>query len=201
MRLLGLDPGLRATGWGIIDVEDNRLRHVGSGTVRSDAALDIADRLVELFEGISRVIAEFEPHEAAVEKTFVNRNAESTLRLGLARGVVLLAPARAGLAVSEYAPNMVKKSVVGSGHAAKGQVAMMIRTLLPGAEMDSADAADALAVAICHAHRRATGRHWKAPGGDRRKGEGDGVRGGPGDGPGNAQPLAPETRPDRGQGR
>lgn len=163
MRLLGLDPGLRTTGWGVIDVEDNRLRYAGSGCVRSDAALDIADRLVELFEGISRVIAEFEPDEAAVEKTFVNRNAESTLKLGLARGVVLLAPARAGLAVSEYAPNMVKKSVVGSGHAAKRQVMMMIRTLLPGAEVQGADAADALAVAICHAHRRATGRHWKAP--------------------------------------
>ena len=201
MRLLGLDPGLRATGWGIIDVEDNRLRHAGSGTVRSDAALDIADRLVELFDGISRVIAEFEPHEAAVEKTFVNRNAESTLKLGLARGVVLLAPARAGLAVSEYAPNMIKKSVVGSGHAAKGQVMMMIRTLLPGAEVEGADAADALAVAICHAHRRATGRHWNAPAGDRRRGEGDGVRGGPGDGLENAQPLAPGPRLDRGQGR
>ncbi len=172
MRLLGLDPGLRTTGWGVIDVEDNRLRHAGNGCVRSNAELDTAGRLVELFEGICRVIAEFEPDEAAVEKTFVNRNAESTLKLGLARGVVLLAPARAGLAVSEYAPNMIKKSVVGSGHAAKGQVMMMVRTLLPGAEVDGADAADALAVAICHAHRRAAGRHWKAPGTrpDRRRG-------------------------------
>ena len=172
MRLLGLDPGLRTTGWGVIDVEDNRLRHAGNGSVRSDAALDIADRLVELFEGISRVIAEFEPDEAAVEKTFVNRNAESTLKLGLARGVILLAPARAGLAVSEYAPNLIKKSVVGSGHAAKGQVMMMVGTLLPGAEVEGADAADALAVAICHAHRRATGRHWNVPGTRLDRGQG-----------------------------
>lgn len=196
MRLLGLDPGLRTTGWGIIDVEDNRLRHAGSGAVRSDAGRDTAERLVELFEGISRVIAEFEPHEAAVEKTFVNRNAESTLKLGLARGVVLLAPARAGLTVSEYAPNLIKKAVVGSGHAAKEQVAMMVRALLPGAKVEGADAADALAVAICHAHQAATSRRWNGPSGERPAGRGEGAGGDIG----NARPAGPATRLE-GEGR
>ncbi|WP_173982521.1 crossover junction endodeoxyribonuclease RuvC [Magnetospirillum sp. SS-4] len=156
MRILGLDPGLRATGWGVIDVVDNRLRHVADGVVRSDAALSLAERLVQLHDGVNAVIAEWRPEEAAVEETFVNKNPESTLKLGQARGVVLLAPARAGLRVGEYAAALVKQSVVGTGRAAKEQVGMMVRTLLPGCLAATPDAADALAVAICHAHHRNT---------------------------------------------
>lgn len=158
MKLLGLDPGLRTTGWGIIEVVDNRMRTVADGAVRSDDRLPLARRLATLYEGIAAVISEFAPDEAAVEETFVNRNPQSTLKLGQARGVVLLAPALAGLPVSEYAATLVKKSVVGTGHAAKEQVGAMIRVLLPGCLAASADAADALAVAICHAHHRATAR-------------------------------------------
>jgi crossover junction endodeoxyribonuclease RuvC len=158
MRILGLDPGLRHTGWGIVDVEGNRLRHVADGAVDSDEKLDLASRLVQLHDGLVAVIAEFSPDEAAVEETFVNKNPTSTLKLGLARGVVLLVPARAGLAVAEYGANHVKKSIVGAGHADKTQVQMMVRTLLPGAAFRSPDAADALAVAICHAHHRQTTR-------------------------------------------
>lgn len=161
MRLLGLDPGLRITGWGIIEVRDNRLAHVADGVVRSDDKLTLAERLVQLFEGVCAVIAAHGPSEAAVEETFVNQNPASTLKLGQARGVVLLAPAKAGLAVAEYTPNLIKKSVVGTGHAAKEQVGMMVRTLLPGCKA-SADAADALAVAICHAHHRASARRLAA---------------------------------------
>ncbi len=156
MRLLGLDPGLRNTGWGVIDATDNRLRHVSNGVVGTDARLSLAERLVQLEEGLAAVIERFAPVEAAVEETFVNRNPGSTLKLGQARGIALLVPARAGLAVAEYPPNMVKKAVVGTGHAAKEQVQMMVRTLLPGCTITDADAADALAVAICHAHHRAT---------------------------------------------
>lgn len=156
MRLLGLDPGLGATGWGVIEVEDGRLRHVGDGVVRTNAKEPLALRLVRLAEGIEDVIARFGASEAAIEETFVNRNATSTLRLGQARGTALLVSARAGLVVSEYLPNLVKKSVVGTGHAGKEQVKMMVGILLPGAELASEDAADALAVAICHAHHRQT---------------------------------------------
>lgn len=156
MRLIGLDPGLRQTGWGVIVVDGNRLRHLGDGVVRTDPSRSLADRLVQIHAGVADVIARFRPDEAAVEETFVNRNAASTLRLGQARGIALLVPAAAGLPVAEYSPNLVKKTIVGSGHAAKQQVQMMVRTLLPGAQIDSADAADALAVAICHAHHRAT---------------------------------------------
>ncbi len=155
MRLLGLDPGLRNTGWGVIDATDNRLRHVANGVVGTDARLSLAERLVQREEGLAAVIERFAPVEAAVEETFVNRNPGSTLKLGQARGIALLVPARAGLAVAEYPPNMVKKAVVGTGHAAKEQVQMMVRTLLPGCTITDADAADALAVAICHAHHRA----------------------------------------------
>jgi crossover junction endodeoxyribonuclease RuvC len=158
MRILGLDPGLRHTGWGIVDVEGNRLRHVADGSVDSDEALDLASRLVQLHDGLVAVIGEFSPDEAAVEETFVNKNPTSTLKLGLARGVVLLVPARAGLPVAEYGANHVKKSIVGAGHADKTQVQMMVRTLLPGAAFRTPDAADALAVAICHAHHRETSR-------------------------------------------
>ncbi len=165
MRFLGLDPGLRHTGWGVIDAAGNRLRHVADGAVHSSEARPLAERLVELHDGLARVIAEYRPDEAAVEESFVNKNPTSTLKLGLARGVALLVPALAGLAVHEYPANLVKKSVVGVGHAAKEQVQMMVRRLLPGAVIGTADAADALAVAICHAHHAATNRRWLAAAG------------------------------------
>jgi crossover junction endodeoxyribonuclease RuvC len=152
MRLIGIDPGLAATGWGIIDVRRTQLRHVADGAIVSDRRLPLPRRLVQLAEGLEAVMQRFQPEEAAVEETFVNVNALSALRLGQARGVVLLVPARAGIPVAEYLPNLVKKTVVGSGHAAKQQIQMMVRTLLPGALAMTADAADALAVAICHAH-------------------------------------------------
>jgi crossover junction endodeoxyribonuclease RuvC len=154
MRLLGLDPGLGATGWGVIEFDRGRLTHVGDGVVVTDTARPLAERLVQLAEGLEAVLTTYAPAEAAVEETFVNRNAVSTLRLGQARGIALLVPARAGVPVSEYLPNLVKKTVVGTGHAAKVQVEMMVRVLLPAARLSSADAADALAVAICHAHHR-----------------------------------------------
>ena len=156
MKLLGLDPGLRNTGWGIIAVDGNRLVHVANGTVHADSRLPLAHRLVQLYDGLADVIVRYRPDEAAVEESFVNKNPGSTLKLGQARGVALLAPARAGLEVAEYAPNLIKKTVVGTGHAAKEQVQLMVRTLLPGCSITGADAADALAVAICHAHHRAT---------------------------------------------
>ena len=161
MRLLGLDPGLRLTGWGVIDVEGNRLRHVAHGVVKVASDRPLAERLTELFDGVVAVIAAQQPLEAAIEETFVNVNPASTLKLGQARGVVMLAPARAGLQVFEYAANLVKKSVTGAGHADKRQIAMMVGRLLPGVEA-TADAADALAVAICHAHHRATAKRVEA---------------------------------------
>jgi crossover junction endodeoxyribonuclease RuvC len=161
MRLIGLDPGLRLTGWGVIEVEGNRLRHVAHGVVKVAPAGTLAERLRELFEGVADVIEAQRPIEAAVEETFVNVNPGSTLKLGQARGVVMLAPARAGLEVFEYSANLVKKSVVGAGHADKNQIAMMVSRLLPGV-VAKADAADALAVAICHAHHRATARRIEA---------------------------------------
>lgn len=156
MRVLGLDPGLRVTGWGMVEVTDNRLRHLGDGIIRSDERLSLAERLGQLHRGVVEVIAQWLPDGAAVEQTFVNKNPESTLKLGQARGVVVLAAALAGLEVGEYAPAQVKQAVVGTGRAAKEQVGMMVRTLLPGCAVSSADAADALAVAICHAHHAAT---------------------------------------------
>ena len=160
MRILGLDPGLRHTGWGIIDMTGSHLRHVADGVVDSDSSQEMVQRLLQIFEGVTAVISQYMPGEAAVEEIFVNRNPASTLKLGQARGIALLAPAQAGLPVAEYAPNMVKKSVVGSGHAAKEQVAMMVHTLLPGSNATE-DAADALAVAICHAHHAATTALWQ----------------------------------------
>ncbi|WP_321394181.1 crossover junction endodeoxyribonuclease RuvC [Emcibacter sp.] len=151
-RLIGLDPGLRKTGWGIIDVEGSRLIHVANGIVHSDASCSLAERLVQLYDGLTSVIADWEPHSAAVEETFVNKNPTSTLKLGQARGVVLLVPAMSGIPVAEYTPNHIKKSVVGSGHAAKQQVMAMLGVLLPGVEINGEDAGDALSVAICHAH-------------------------------------------------
>lgn len=155
MRILGLDPGLRHTGWGVIEANRGRLRHVANGTVHSDAGKALAPRLAELFRGLTAVLACQLPDVAAIEETFVNRNPLSTLKLGHARGICLLAPAMAGVPVAEYAPNLVKKTIVGSGHAEKQQVAMMVRTLLPTAGELGADAADALAVAICHAQHAA----------------------------------------------
>jgi crossover junction endodeoxyribonuclease RuvC len=156
MRLIGLDPGLRHTGWGVIDVEGNRLRFVAAGAVSTDSKAGLPVRLVTLHDGLRAVIDRFAPEEAAVEETFVNKNPDSTLKLGLARGVVLLVPAQAGLPVAEYSANHVKKSIVGAGHAGKDQVAMMVGRLLPGSGVHGKDAADALAVAICHAHHRGT---------------------------------------------
>lgn len=151
MRVLGIDPGLRNTGWGVIAVEGPRLRHVANGIVRSEAG-ELAARLLVLYQGLRAVIAEHAPDVAAVEQTFVNKDATGTLKLGQARGIALLAPAEAGLAVGEYAPNAVKKAVVGVGHAGKDQVEYMVRFQLPGVVLAGTDAADALAIAICHAH-------------------------------------------------
>jgi crossover junction endodeoxyribonuclease RuvC len=154
IRILGIDPGLRRTGWGIITVSGSALAFVAAGTVAAPLDDAMAARLAALFAGLSSVIEQFAPNEAAVEQTFVNGNAAATLKLGQARGIAMLAPARAGVAVAEYAPNAVKKAVVGAGHAEKGQIRAMVRVLLPRADFDSDDAADALGVAICHAHNR-----------------------------------------------
>jgi crossover junction endodeoxyribonuclease RuvC len=162
MRVLGLDPGLRHTGWGVIDVAGNRLTHVADGVVHAPTELPLAERLVALFRQLCGVIERFRPDEAAVEESFVNKNPASTLKLGVARGVALLVPAERGVPVSEYSANLIKKSVVGAGHAEKGQVQLMVRRLLPGCAIAEPDAADALAVAICHAHHSATKRAWSA---------------------------------------
>ena len=154
IRILGIDPGLRNTGWGVIEADGSRLSFVACGAVHSDAALSLGERLRQLHDGLAGIIAAHEPHEAAVEETFVNRDPQSALKLGQARGIALLAPALAGLSVAEYAANLIKKTVVGAGHAEKAQVAMMVRVLLPKCDAKSADAADALAVAICHAQHR-----------------------------------------------
>jgi len=154
IRIIGIDPGLRNTGWGIIDTIGNSLKFVASGTVKSDGKMDLASRLCQLYEGLEEIIHAHQPYEAAVENTFVNVNPTSTLKLGQARGVAMLVPARAGLRVSEYAPNAVKKSVIGVGHGDKSQIHMMVKVLMPKAEFKSDDAADALAIAICHAHNR-----------------------------------------------
>ncbi|HEY6916108.1 MAG TPA: crossover junction endodeoxyribonuclease RuvC [Allosphingosinicella sp.] len=158
MLILGLDPGLGCTGWGVIAAEGNRLSHVANGQIRTDAARPLPDRLVRLAEGLDAVLAEYRPAGAAVEEVFVNENPQSTLKLGQARGVVLLSAARADIAVGEYAARLVKKAVVGTGAAAKQQVHAMVSVLLPGAKIAGADAADALAVAITHAHHLASHR-------------------------------------------
>jgi crossover junction endodeoxyribonuclease RuvC len=154
IRILGIDPGLRRTGWGIIDVAGNRLSFVACGSVETNERAPLAVRLVAIHDGLESIIDEFRPHESAVEATFVNKDAASALKLGQARGVALLVPGRAGLGVAEYAPNVVKKSIVGAGHGDKAQVRMMIGVLLPRADPASDDAADALAVAVTHAHHR-----------------------------------------------
>ena len=163
MRVLGLDPGLRHTGWGVIDVAGNRLSHVADGVVHVPSDLPLAVRLVALFRQLNDVLQRFDPDEAAVEESFVNRNAATSLKLGVARGIALLAPAERGVPVAEYSANLIKKSVVGAGHAEKEQVQLMVRRLLSGCAIAAPDAADALAVAICHAHHAYTLRAWKAP--------------------------------------
>ena len=154
IRIIGIDPGLRRTGWGIIESLGNSLRFVASGTVTSDGDMDLASRLCQLHDGLAEIIHVYQQHEAAVEQTFVNKDAVATLKLGQARGVAMLVPARAGLKVAEYAPNAVKKSVIGVGHGEKQQIHMMLKVLMPKAEFKGNDAADALAIAICHAHHR-----------------------------------------------
>jgi len=160
IRIIGIDPGLRNTGWGVIDSLGNSLRFVASGTVKSDNKLDLASRLNQLYEGLESILHQFQPFEAAVENTFVNKDATATLKLGQARGIAMLAPARAGLRVGEYAPNAVKKAVIGVGHGDKKQIVMMVKMLIPKASFDSDHAADALAIAICHAHHR-TSPAWR----------------------------------------
>ena len=158
--ILGLDPGLRYTGWGVIEAEGNRLRHLADGVIATDHTHDVPTRLRALHDALAALIAAQQPDEAAIEETYVNRNGAATLKLGYARGVALLAGALAGLPVAEYGAMAVKLAVVGTGAAAKEQVQMMVRRLLPGAAIRRADAADALAVAICHAHHRATRLAW-----------------------------------------
>ena len=154
IRILGIDPGLRRTGWGLIASEGNRLIYLACGSVETNERLALAERLVAIHDGLARIVDEFRPDEAAVEATFVNRDATATLKLGQARGIALLVPAKAGVSVAEYAPNLVKKTIVGAGHAEKAQIRMMIGVLLPKADPKTHDAADALAIAVCHAHHR-----------------------------------------------
>ncbi len=154
IRIIGIDPGLNHTGWGVIDVRGQSLRYVGCGALHTRADDPLATRLLAIHEGLCAIIREHDPAEAAIEETFVNRDARATLKLGHARGAAMLAAAACGLGIAEYAPNRVKKAIVGAGHAGKRQVAHMVRVLLPRAKPESADAADALAVAICHAHHR-----------------------------------------------
>jgi crossover junction endodeoxyribonuclease RuvC len=156
IRILGIDPGLRRTGWGVIACDGNRLVFVACGSVETKERAALAERLVVIHDGLAKVVADFSPDEAAVENTFVNRNGDATLKLGQARGIAMLIPARAGLSVAEYAPNLVKKTIVGAGHAEKSQIRMMLGVLLPKADPASEDAADALAIAITHAHHRAS---------------------------------------------
>ena len=151
MRVLGIDPGLQNMGWGVIELDGPRLRHIANGVVHSDKG-ELGERLLRLYRGLSAVIIAHAPTAAAVEQTFVNKDAVGTLKLGQARGIALLVPAEAGLEIGEYAPNAVKKAVVGVGHAGKEQVQHMVRHQLPGVIFDGPDAADALAIAICHAH-------------------------------------------------
>lgn len=154
VRIIGIDPGLRRTGWGVIVCEGSRLSHVADGVLTSDQTLSLAERLVQLKVQLAKVVAEWQPDEAAVEETFVNVDPRATLKLGQARGIALLVPAEAGIPVAEYAPNQIKKTVVGAGHAEKEQIHHMVKVLLPRAQPKSPDAADALAIAICHAHHR-----------------------------------------------
>jgi len=154
IRILGIDPGLRRTGWGVVEIAGNRLGFVGCGSVTTRDEDHLGVRLVAIHDGLTRIVEKFHPDEAAVEVTFVNKDAHATLKLGQARGIAMLVPALTGLTVAEYAPNVVKKTVVGAGHGEKAQIRMMIGVLLPKADPQSEDAADALAIAVCHAHHR-----------------------------------------------
>ena len=154
VRIIGIDPGLRNTGWGVIETEGTRLSYVADGSVHSDADAPLATRLLQIHSRLVEILRRYTPDEAAIEETFVNKDARATLKLGQARGAAMLAPALAGITVAEYAPNVVKKSVVGAGHAEKDQVKHMVKVLLPRAELKTADSIDALAIAICHAHHR-----------------------------------------------
>jgi crossover junction endodeoxyribonuclease RuvC len=154
IRILGIDPGLRRTGWGVVAIEGNRLSFLACGSVASDDRAALSLRLVSIHDGLRQVVAAHTPDEAAVEATFVNRDAAATLKLGQARGIAMLVPALAGLPVAEYAPNLVKKTIVGAGHCEKVQIRMMVKVLLPKADPQSDDAADALAIAVTHAHHR-----------------------------------------------
>jgi crossover junction endodeoxyribonuclease RuvC len=154
IRILGIDPGLRRTGWGMIAIAGNRLSFLACGSLATDENAALATRLLAIHEGLSAIVRIHAPDEAAVEATFVNKDASATLKLGQARGIAMLVPAIAGLPVAEYAPNLVKKTIVGAGHGEKAQVRMMIGVLLPKADPRSEDAADALAIAVCHAHHR-----------------------------------------------
>ena len=158
IRIIGIDPGLRRTGWGVVEADGARLSFIACGLATSDAEAALAYRLRELYEGLMAVLAGFKPQEAAVEETFVNKDARSTLKLGQARGMALLAPAQRGLTVAEYPPNVIKKTVTGTGHGEKRQIAAMVGFLLPKARFGSPDEADALAIAICHATHRQTAR-------------------------------------------
>lgn len=160
IRIIGIDPGLRKTGWGIIDLSGNHLSFVAAGTIYSDVQNHLASRLCQLYKGLSDILYQFSPHEAAVEHVFVNKDATATLKLSQARAIALLVPAQKGLVVSEYAPNKVKKSVIGVGHGEKEQIHMMVKILLPQAKFDSHDAADALAVALCHSTHRTRISHF-----------------------------------------
>jgi crossover junction endodeoxyribonuclease RuvC len=154
VRILGIDPGLRRTGWGVIEIDGNRLTFIACGSVEPLESLPLASRLLAIHQGLTAVLGDFQPAEAAVEQTFVNKDGVATLKLGQARGVAMLAPAMSGISVAEYAPNQVKKAVVGAGHADKAQILMMLKILLPKADPKTPDAADALAVAVTHAHHR-----------------------------------------------
>jgi crossover junction endodeoxyribonuclease RuvC len=154
IRILGIDPGLRRTGWGVVEADGNRLGFIGCGSVTTNDRDALAVRLLAIHDGLMRILETFRPDEAAVEATFVNKDASATLKLGQARGVAMVVPARAGVPVAKYAPNLVKKSIVGTGHGDKAQVRMMIAVLLPKAAPSSHDAADALAIAVTHAHHR-----------------------------------------------
>ncbi|UXN71981.1 crossover junction endodeoxyribonuclease RuvC [Devosia neptuniae] len=162
VRIIGIDPGLRRCGWGVIETQGNRLSFVAAGTLTPPTDGALADRLAVLFAGLGEVLDKFAPDEAAVEETFVNQGARSALILGQARGIALVTPAARGVPVAEYAANLVKKSVVGTGHAEKGQVELMVRTLMPAAQFKGPDAADALAIAICHAHHRVSQQRLRA---------------------------------------
>lgn len=162
-RILGLDPGLQKTGWGIIEASSSSLKYIAHGTIQTTSNSDLDLRLQKLFKEITDIVQHFSPDTAAIEETFLNQNPATTLKLGLARGVVMVAPVACGVRVGEYSANHIKKTVVGAGHADKEQVKVMIKYLLPRCPSVTSDEADALAVAICHAHTLQTQERWKIP--------------------------------------